>query len=59
MTPVTHAALAGSSSTCLLRLCHTAFHSGPAKYADKGTGLAVFAAARSPLPRARNTPAVR
>jgi len=28
---VTHAALAGSCSTCSLRICHTLLHSGPAK----------------------------
>jgi hypothetical protein len=35
------------SSTCLLRICHTPLHSGPAKHADRGTGLgARFALAR-------------
>jgi hypothetical protein len=29
MTPVTHAASAGFSSSCLLRIPHTALHSGP------------------------------
>ena len=59
MTPVTHAALAGSSSTCVLRLRHTALHSGPAKYAGRRTGLTAFAAARSPLAKARNTGAAK
>ena len=46
--------VAGSADGHLLLL-----NSGPAKYAERGTGLTTFAAARSPCARVRNTGAVR
>lgn len=54
MTPVTQAALAGSWSTCALRIRHVPRHSGLTKYSVSGTGLTAFAAARSPSASARN-----
>jgi hypothetical protein len=59
MTPVTHAALAGSCFSCLLRICHTARQSRPAKWAERGTGLRALAVAKSPSIRASNTGALR
>jgi hypothetical protein len=44
MTPVTHAALAGSCATCTLRLRHVPLHSGLTKYPERSTGLTAFAA---------------
>src|SRR4051794_31488385 len=59
MMPVTQAALAGSASNWRLRRSHTLAHAGPARYGDAGTGLAAFAAPRSPAASARNAGPVR
>jgi hypothetical protein len=55
VTPVTQAALSGSSATWLHRICQTVRQSGPAKQAERGTGLTAFATARSPRASAWNT----
>ena len=45
--------------TCSLRISHTLAHSGLVKYAESGTGLVLFAAARSPSARAQKAGPVR